>query len=110
MSRSHPLRVVDYLQHILEAISHVQDYTAGMQIDGFMADRKTSGAVIRNLEIIGEACNNIPKITQSSPPCTPASHGGLPMKCAMPWRTAISLSTLVSCGKPFRTICPYFKP
>lgn len=27
MSRSHPLRVADYLQHILEAISHVQDYT-----------------------------------------------------------------------------------
>jgi uncharacterized protein with HEPN domain len=28
MSRSHPLRVADYLQHILEAISHIQDYTA----------------------------------------------------------------------------------
>jgi uncharacterized protein with HEPN domain len=73
MSRSHPLRVADYLQHILEALSHIQDYTVGMNVDGFLTDRKTSDAVIRNLEIIGEAC-----------------HGGLPMKCAMPWRTAIS--------------------
>lgn len=34
MSRSHPQRVADYLQHILEAISHIQDYTAGMSVDG----------------------------------------------------------------------------
>ena len=30
MSRAHPLRVADYLQHILEAIGDIQDYTAGM--------------------------------------------------------------------------------
>lgn len=27
MSRAHPLRVADYLQHILEAIGNIQDYT-----------------------------------------------------------------------------------
>jgi uncharacterized protein with HEPN domain len=61
MSRADPLRVADYLQHILEAIANIQDYTAGMDLNAFMDDRKTRDAVIRNLEIIGEACNNVAK-------------------------------------------------
>ena len=61
MSRAHPLRVADYLQHILQAIGNVQDYTAGMDLTAFMADRKTCDTVIRNLEIIGEVCNNVAK-------------------------------------------------
>ena len=32
-----------------------------MNLAGFMADRKTCDAVIRNLEVIGEACNNVAK-------------------------------------------------
>ena len=55
------MRLADYLQHILEAIDNIRDYTAGMNLDAFMADRKTRDAVIRNLEVIGEACNNISK-------------------------------------------------
>jgi uncharacterized protein with HEPN domain len=61
MSRAHPLRVADYLQHVTDAIANIQDYTAGMDLAGFMADRKTCDAVIRNLEVIGEACNNVAK-------------------------------------------------
>ena len=61
MSRAHPLRVADYLQHILEAIGNIQDYTAGMDLAAFLADRKTCDAVIRNLEVIGEACNKVVK-------------------------------------------------
>ena len=47
MSRANPLRVPDYLEHILEAIANIQDYTSGMDLDAFMADRKTRDAVIR---------------------------------------------------------------
>ena len=61
MSRAHPLRLADYVQHILQAIGNIQDYTAGMDLAAFLADRKTSDAVIRNLEVIGEASNNIAK-------------------------------------------------
>lgn len=61
MSRSHPLRIADYLQHMLQAIDNIQAYTAGMDLAAFLADSKTSDAVIRNLEIIGEACNNVTK-------------------------------------------------
>jgi uncharacterized protein with HEPN domain len=61
MSRAHPLRVADYLQNILQAISNIQNYTAGMDLAAFMVDGKTCDAVIRNLEVIGEACNNVTK-------------------------------------------------
>ena len=95
MSRAHPLRVADYLQHILEAIGNIEEYTTGMDLAGFMTDRKTCDAVIRNLEVIGEACNNVAK----NQPDFVAQHA------AVPWRTAISRWTWPSCGEPFRTIC-----
>jgi uncharacterized protein with HEPN domain len=46
MSRADPLRIADYLQHILEAIDNIRDYTAGMDLDAFMADRKTRDAAM----------------------------------------------------------------
>jgi len=54
-------RTAEYLRHIAEAIDLIQTYTAGLDATGFRADRKTQDAVIRNLEVIGEACNNIAK-------------------------------------------------
>ncbi len=56
--RRHPLRTSDRLQHMAQAIDNIQSYTVGMDAASFKADRKTQDAVIRNLEIIGEACNN----------------------------------------------------
>lgn len=51
------LRVED----ILEAISKIERYTANMSFEDFLADDKSSDAVVRNLEIIGEAARNIPE-------------------------------------------------
>jgi uncharacterized protein with HEPN domain len=59
MSRSDPLRVRDYLEHIAQAITNIGEYTAGMDAAAYLADKKTQDAVIRNFEVIGEACNNI---------------------------------------------------
>lgn len=61
MSRAHSLRITNYLQHILQAVDNIQSYTLGMDLPAFMADSKTSDAVIRNFEIIGEACKNVVK-------------------------------------------------
>ena len=61
MNRRDPLRVNDYLGHILEAIDNINEYTAAMDSAGYLADKKTRDAVIRNFEVIGEACNNIAK-------------------------------------------------
>ena len=47
------------LDDILEAIDRIETYTAGMDTLS-QADRKTVDAVVRNLEIIGEAVKNRP--------------------------------------------------
>lgn len=86
MSHANPLRIADYLQHILEAIDNIQDYTAGMDLDAFMADRKTRDAVIRNLEIIGEACNNVAK----NHPVFATEHSEVPWGFAYEMRNALS--------------------
>ena len=41
MSRADPLRIADYLQHVIEAINRIQEYTVGMELAAYMADRKT---------------------------------------------------------------------
>lgn len=86
MSRAHPLRVADYLRHILEAIGNIQDYTVGMDLAAFLTDRKTSDAVIRNLEVIGEACNNVSK----NHPAFAAQHANVPWGFAYEMRNALA--------------------
>ena len=86
MSRADPLRVADYLQHVLEAIGNIHDYTAGMDREAFLADRKTRDAVIRNLEVIGEACNNVAK----NHPAFTAQHASVPWSFAYEMRNALS--------------------
>ena len=44
-----------YIATALECISLIKDYTSGHTLETFLADRKTQDAVIRNLEIIGQA-------------------------------------------------------
>ncbi|WNN87533.1 DUF86 domain-containing protein [Gloeocapsopsis dulcis] len=45
----------------MESSSKVQRYTAGMDLEEFIADERTFDAVMRNLEVIGEAAKNIPQ-------------------------------------------------
>jgi len=47
-----------YLAHIRDSIQVIREYTEEGQ-KAFLKDRKTQDAVIRNLEIIGEAVKNI---------------------------------------------------
>ena len=44
-----------YLDDILEAVNRIETYTAGYDASAFEKDLKTQDAVVRNLEIIGEA-------------------------------------------------------
>lgn len=57
MSRDHQV----YLEDIVEAIQRVQNYSQGLNREQFSKDPKTMDAVIRNLEIIGEAVKKIPE-------------------------------------------------
>lgn len=86
MSRSDPLRVRDYLEHIAQAVARIGTYTAGMDQPAYLADAKTQDAVIRNLEVIGEACNNVAK----HHPKFAANNSAVPWGFAYEMRNALS--------------------
>ena len=48
------------LEDILAAIGKIERYTAGIGREAFLGDEKTIDAVVRNLEIIGEAARQVP--------------------------------------------------
>lgn len=50
---------VRYLRDMEEAIQRIRDYTYGIEYDDFLDDIKTQDAVLRNIEIIGEAVKQI---------------------------------------------------
>ena len=50
-----------YLQDILEAIDLIRQFVADQGFDSFLADAKTRAAVVRELEVIGEATRAVPK-------------------------------------------------
>lgn len=59
----HDLRAVDYLQHILDAISRAVAYAASSgSLAKFEADGMALDAVVRNLEIIGEAAVKLERV------------------------------------------------
>jgi len=49
------------VEDLWESIEKIERYTEGMTQDSFQNDEKTTDAVVRNLEIIGEAAGRLPK-------------------------------------------------
>lgn len=49
-----------FLKHIAESIEKIMEFTSGMDKDGFKNSIITQDAVMRRLEIIGEAAKNTP--------------------------------------------------
>ena len=60
-----------YLVDILTAIESIERFVAGLEAEGFKHDDKTSSAVIRKFEIIGEAAKNVPDEVQRQYPGVP---------------------------------------
>ena len=54
------------IRDVLEAIAEIQEFTSGMTFEQFQTDRKTVGAVLYNLAIIGEAVRAIPPELESA--------------------------------------------
>ena len=48
-----------YARHVLEAIGQIETYLKGIDFAAFSANRMVFDAVVRQLEIIGEASNRI---------------------------------------------------
>ena len=61
----------DYIEDILEAMTNAMEFTKDMSYDEFVKDTKTVYAVIRAIEIIGEAVKNIPEEVRRKYPNIP---------------------------------------
>ena len=85
MSRD-PQRLPDYLGHILEAIERIHAYVVDVDEVGFLSSKIIQDAVIRNLEVIGEASRNIERVH----PEFAAVHPELPLALANDMRNALA--------------------
>jgi uncharacterized protein with HEPN domain len=56
----------DYLQDILDAVNDIESFVDGMTYEEFIKDRKTLNAVVRSIEIIGEASKNLPETLKAN--------------------------------------------
>lgn len=101
MSRKRELRVTDYFQHILDAIERIESYLAGGDEKTFAQSFMAQDAVIRNLEIIGEAAINIRSLDADTAAQYPAwdqicgmrnrlTHGYFDINLEVVWRTTQS--------------------
>ena len=73
----HPERVEDYLGHIAEAIDRATSHAAQSQdIEAFRQNALVQDAVVRNIEIIGEAANHI----------NPMAPESIAQHSELPWR------------------------
>lgn len=52
-------RLIDYIEHMLEAARLASAYAEGLDKQSFLADRRTQQAIIMNIIIIGEAATRI---------------------------------------------------
>lgn len=50
---------IEFLEDTKEAVLRINTYTGNLSYEQFLGDKKTQDAVVRNLEIIGEAAKNI---------------------------------------------------
>ncbi len=60
-----------FLEDIVEAIERISEYTGDYSQEEFQNDQKTIDAVVRNIEIIGEAVSNIPDELRNKHPQIP---------------------------------------
>ena len=62
---------VEYLADAKEAVLRINAYTQDLTFEQFLEDKKTQDAVVRNLEIIGEAVKNISEESKTRFPQIP---------------------------------------
>ena len=61
----------DYIQDIIDSVNDVELFTKNMDFESFAEDKKTINAVIRSIEVIGEATKTLPKSIRDQNPSIP---------------------------------------
>ncbi len=79
MSKRDP---VVFLEDILEAAERISEYVRDLSKEEFQNDQKTIDAVVRNIEIIGEAASNIPEDIRNKYP-------------EIPWKKIVGVRNIV---------------
>jgi len=88
------------IKDILICIDKVSRYIEGMNEDDFLADNRTIDAVLRNIEIVGEAARHIPEEIQNRYPELPllemrgmrnvVAHEYFGISLSIIWKTAVN--------------------
>ena len=73
MNRNIALYVKDILQNMQDA----EEFIQGMSYEQFAADKKTFNAVLRSIEVIGEAAKNVPAVIRDKYPTVPGRKWAL---------------------------------
>ena len=82
----HPQRVADYLAHIVEAIARATRYIEPLQdIEAFRQNPQVQDAIVRNIEIVGEAANQIARMAPDF----------IPQHPELPWRKMRNMRNIV---------------
>lgn len=94
-----PTDVLDYLEDMILAAEKIKRFTEGLDRDAFVEDEKTVDAVLRNLEVIGEASKLIPQERRERHPNIPWSamagmrdkliHGYATVDLDIVWTTVV---------------------
>lgn len=79
-------RLPDYLGHIVEAIDRIERYLGDMDQAAFVANTLVTDAVIRNIEVIGEASNKVRKHHREFADAHPQ----------VPWRETYEMRSVVA--------------
>ena len=79
-------RLLDYLNHILESIARIERYVEGFDHVSFLNNELIQDAVIRNMEIIGEASRNVERYY----PTFANQHSDVPFSIAYEMRNALA--------------------
>jgi uncharacterized protein with HEPN domain len=61
----------DFVLDMVEGIDAIESFIQGYSFENFLEDRKTIFAVIRAIEVIGEAANNLDDKTRMLKPNIP---------------------------------------
>jgi uncharacterized protein with HEPN domain len=96
------LRLRDYLGHILAAIERIERHTAQIDENAFLQNELMQDAVIRNLEVIGEAAKNIQRVD----PAFADFHANIPWQVMYAMRNRLSYGyDTVDHEMVWRTVC-----
>lgn len=70
-----------FLKHMFDAVCKIESYIKGYNREKFFSDGKTIDAVVRQLEIIGEAARHVPSALVSDSP--------------IPWKSIIGMRNML---------------